>query len=110
MPSLSSRALYAAVGAISPDVLILYSKRWSMPALTFDVRQYAAATICYIGVAAVVATIYPFGGKPSKWKAFLLGVGLPLVVSGAATLSRGQVISPRGLPIKGTLLDLLSLF
>lgn len=100
----------AAVGAIAPDILILYSKRWTMPSLTFDPWMYIFASALYIVLAATVAMIYPFGRGVSSWKAFAVGVTLPLVISGLASLQRGVVIAPRGDTIEGTLWDILSLF
>jgi hypothetical protein len=101
---------FAAVGAIAPDILILYSKRWTMPSLTFDPWMYVFASALYMVLAATVAMIYPFGRGVSPWRAFAVGVTLPLLVSGLASLQRGVVIAPRGDTIEGTLWDLLSLF
>ena len=101
--------LFGALGAIAPDIVLLYSKRWTMPSLTFDVWMYAGATALYLGLAAVVASIYPYGRNPSPWKAFALGVGLPVLISSLASLQHGTVISPRGEIIPGTFWDLLSL-
>jgi len=53
-------AILGAVGAIAPDIVLFYSKRWSMPSLTFDPYMYLAATILYVSLAAVVAGIYPY--------------------------------------------------
>lgn len=100
----------AGIGAIAPDILILYSKRWTMPSLTFDPWMYLFASALYIVLATTVAMIYPFGRNGRSWKAFALGVTLPLVISGLASLQRGVVIAPRGETIEGTLWDILSLF
>ena len=101
--------LTAGVGAVAPDIIILYSKRWTMPSLTFDPWMYLAATLLYVGLALVVGMIYPFKRKDAVWKAFALGVTLPIIVSGLASLQRGVVIAPRGKTIAGTLWDLISL-
>src|SRR5271167_3800778 len=84
-------ALLASIGALAPDIVLLYSKRWTMPSLSFDLSMYAAATLLYMGLAAVVGAIYPYRRKPYPWKAFTLGVALPIVVSAAASINRAQI-------------------
>lgn len=81
-----------------------------MPSLTFDLWMYVVATILYIGLAAVVAMIYPFRKTDPTWKAFILGVTLPIVLSGLASVQHGVIIAPRGSSIEGSLLDMISLF
>ncbi len=103
-------ALYGAIGAIAPDILILYSKRWTMSGLAFSWFQYGIATLLYVVLAAIVATIFPYKGKPSRWKAFVVGICLPVFISGIAYFGRAQLVSPRSGQIVGTLWDLLSLF
>ena len=103
--------VYGALGAFAPDILILHSKVWTMPAFTFSLWQYSVATALYVSLGSFVATIFPYRQKPSNWKAFCVGVALPTVISGIASLFRGQIIEPRGAePIVGDLLDLISLF
>jgi len=102
--------LYGGMGAIAPDVLILYSKRWTMPSLTFDLQMFVVATLIYVALAAVVACIIPYKGVRTGWKAFGTGIALPIVLSGAASFARDPVISPRGETLPGTMIDLLSLF
>lgn len=102
-------AAYGAIGAIAPDILILYSKRWSMPSLSFSILQYSLATLLYVTLAALVAAIFPYGRAPKPWKAFAVGVALPVVVSSLAAAARDPVISPRGETLPGTLIDILSI-
>jgi len=105
------RAGLGAVGAIAPDILILYSKRFSMPAFEFLSWQYIVATILYVGLGAVVATIVPLEGRGSEWKAFGVGFSLPLVLASVASAVRAGVVTPRGEDaLSGSLLDLMSLF
>ncbi len=100
---------FGGVGALAPDALLLYSKRFSMPSLSFDWAQYALASIVYVSVAAVVAAILPYRGRPTPWKAFGVGVALPLLVAGAASIAASPPLVPRGEIVAGTLLDLLAL-
>jgi hypothetical protein len=109
-PNRIKLALYGVVGAMAPDVLILYSKRWTMPGLSFDAQQYLIGMGIYLLLAAVIAPIFPYRGKPTEWKAFALGVTLPIVVAGLLSTQRQELIAPRGISIPGTLLDLMSLF
>jgi hypothetical protein len=81
-----------------------------MPSLTFDPWMYAGASALYVLLAATVAMIYPFGANQRPWKAFALGVGLPIAISGLASFQHGVVVAPRGHTIPGTLWDLISLF
>jgi len=101
-------AIYSALGAVAPDVVLLYSKRFTMPNLTFSIAQYAAATLLYVGLAAALAIVFPYKGRPSPYKAFALGVALPLVIAGLATVTKAPTVVPRGVPIPGELLDLIA--
>ncbi len=103
-------AFYGAFGAVAPDIVLLYTKRWSMPSLTFSLTQYVTVTGLYLLLAAIVATAFPYGKQPTRWKAFVLGVCLPVVISGLASLHKGIVVAPRGSQLAGSLWDLLALF
>ena len=101
-------AIYGAIGAIAPDILLFYSKRWTMPSLTFHWGQYIGVTVLYIVLAAFVATIFPYGRQRKPWKAFGVGVSLPVIISGLASLGNNHVINPRGAELAGTFWDLLA--
>lgn len=108
-------ALYAMAGAVAPDILLFYSKRWTMPQVKFSIPQYVFATILYLAVAGIVSTIFPYKAVFKNtlnlpWKAFSVGFSLPVVLSTVAALSRTQLIVPRGGSIPGNLHDLLALF
>ena len=80
-----------------------------MPELTFDWHLYAAATAVYMIFAAIIAAIFPYRGTKTEWKAFALGAGLPVIISGLVSATR------TGVPVRGpspaaTLRDVLSLF
>jgi hypothetical protein len=111
---LQARAFHAAcgaIGAIAPDVIILYSKRFSMSAFEFVTWQYVVATAVYVALGAFVAAIFPLKGRDTAWKAFGIGFCLPIVLGAVLATQRGTVIAPRGvITIPGTLLDLMSLF
>lgn len=102
-------ALYAALGAVAPDVVLLYSKRFTMPDLTFSVAQYVGATVLYLGLAAALALVFPYRGRPSPYKAFAVGVALPLIVAALASVSRPTPVVPRGVVLPGEFLDLIAL-
>ncbi|MEM7479597.1 MAG: hypothetical protein AAF481_00365 [Acidobacteriota bacterium] len=105
-----SAALYGAFGAIAPDILLLYSKRWTMPSFEFHLGQYVLATLVYLGLASVVAYIFPYRGARTPWKAFAVGFSLPVILAGLLSVQRGVVLTPRGTSLGGRLLDLMSLF
>jgi hypothetical protein len=101
---------YGALGAVAPDVLVLYSKRFTMSSLTFSLPQYCIATALYVALASCVAAVYPYGRKRGPMAAIGVGFALPIVLSAAASFARAPVIVPRGMSMGGTLLDLLSLW
>jgi len=103
-------AVYGVAGAAAPDILLLFSKRWSMPGVTFHPWQYASVSLLYFSLSALVASIFPYRGAATPWKAFAVGVGLPVIISGAASLASGYPVAPRGGTIEGTLLDLIAFF
>jgi hypothetical protein len=102
--------ILGGLGAVAPDVVLLYSKRWTMPTLTFDPYMYITATILYVALAALVAGIYPYRRKPHGWKAFSLGVAMPTVISALASISRAQILLPKGGSVAGTFHDLIAWF
>ena len=109
-PDRKRLALFGSLGAIAPDVVILYSKIHTTPSLTFVTWQYIAVTSLYLGLAAFVAIIYPYGKRPTEAKAFGVGVALPTAISLITSFLHGRNIAPRGGTISGSILDLMSLF
>lgn len=102
---------FGALGALAPDALVLYTKRFTMPSLEFSWSQYLFATALYVVLAAIVAAIFPYPGRKSSWKGFCTGFGLPVVLSGILALQRDPILVPKGgATLAGTLLDLMSLF
>ena len=104
--------MFGAIGAVAPDIIILYSKRWTMPSFEFEYIQYVIVTLIYLVLAGVVAMIYPYPKKKAKtWYAFCIGVALPVILSAVISTQRGEVIIPRGvIGIQGGIIDLMSLF
>jgi hypothetical protein len=106
----SNAAFFGGLGALAPDIILFYSKRWTMPTLTFDPYMYISATILYVTLAAVVAAIYPFKQGNRAWKAFRLGVALPTIISTLATINRARTLIPKGISVPGSFHDLLAWF
>jgi hypothetical protein len=119
--------LYGGFGAAIQDILLFFSKRFSAPALEFNVVQYALVLIVYCAAAGLVATIYPYRQPQTAWKAFVVGLLLPSIIGGLIAASqrfegRGFDVTVRGpVPvvtpnqaeparIEGNLADLLALF
>lgn len=100
----------AAIGAIAPDILIIYSKRWAVPPLELPGWQYLAATLLYIGVAVVLGAIYPYRPQPSAWKGFGIGVGTPVILSALVSVVKPASLAPRGLEVPPDWWDLLALW
>ncbi|MGA8756123.1 MAG: hypothetical protein WB611_07295 [Stellaceae bacterium] len=115
---------YGAFGAILPDVILFESKRFSAPLLTFNLVQYIVVTLLYMAAAGIVARVFPFRGGPTPWKAILVGISLPVIVSSATAAIDGahapEALSLRGpltteaahdqVKLPGTLVDLMALF
>ena len=103
--------LFGSIGSIAPEIVLFYSKRFSMENLTFHFWQYVFVSLFYFSLAGLVAGIFPYGNRPTLWKAFSLGIALPLIISTAATFFTGHEIVPRGGgDIQGRIIDLLALF
>jgi len=114
-PSKLLLAVYAMIGAATPDIVILYSKRWTMPQVTFNITQYILASSLYLILAGIVSLIFPyqsvFKNKSNlPWKSFSIGFSLPIVLSTMAALTRSDLVATRGGNIPGTLHDLVALF
>jgi len=103
-------ALFGAVGAIAPDIVLVYSKRWTQPQLDFSLGQYFAATAIYMALAAAVAIIFPYKGKKEPWKAFAVGVALTPLIAALLAVHPDQHITTRGAEaLQGTLRQLMAL-
>jgi hypothetical protein len=102
-------AAAGAMGSLAPEIVLLYSKRWTMGGVRFEMSQYILVTLLYAALAGFIAMIYPYRGTAARWKAFQTGMALPIIVGMAASLLRDRV-TERGLDQIGSLTDLLSLF
>ncbi len=91
MPLWLRLALFGAFGGILPEIILLYSKRWTSPDLPFDDWHYVALTVLYMGGAAVVASVFPYRKGPSPWKAIVVGISLPVIVSSIATTAKAVI-------------------
>jgi len=103
-------AAMAMAGALAPDVLIIYSKRWGPDALALPGWQFAAATLAYLVVAGVIGGIFPYKPRPSPWRGFAVGVGTPVILSALAAVAKPVSLAPRGVEIAPTWWDLLALW
>ncbi|MCX8861860.1 hypothetical protein NOL37_24195 [Vibrio parahaemolyticus] len=120
------RFLFGSLGAIVPDIILLYSKRFSAPSLEFTTYQFIVVTVIYMTAAGIVAMIYPYKTRPpEKWNFFTVGVVFPVIISSLIavtdrTLSSEHVgLSLRGGTshaaesmerVSGTLVDVLSIY
>ncbi|MBS0353066.1 MAG: hypothetical protein JSR83_04075 [Proteobacteria bacterium] len=101
---------FGMAGALAPDIALLYSKRFTMPGLHFEWQQYLLATTLYVILGGIVAMIFPHRGGATPWKAFSVGVALPVVLSALASTQRPEIISPRGSTIPAAFIDVISMF
>jgi len=103
-------AMAAAAGALAPDVLIVYSKRWGTDALALPGWQFFAATLLYLVVAGLIGAVFPYRPRPSAWKGFAVGVGTPVILSALASTAKPLTLAPRGLEIPPSFWDLIALW
>jgi uncharacterized membrane protein len=103
-------SICAACGALAPDVLILYSKRWTAEGLVFEPTQYLVATILFVLLAWLVGLVYPYRPYATPWKGFVVGVCTPVVIGAIITSAKPASIAVRGQMLQGTLIDLISLW
>jgi hypothetical protein len=117
---------YRAFGAVLPDIILLESKRFTAPFLHFEIGQYLFVTVLYMLAAGVVASVIPMRGGVTPWKAIVVGLTLPWLVSGVTAAAdrvgrpTGQQLSlrgaqvgqelPAGIKIPGNVVDLMALF
>lgn len=95
-----------------------------VPAETFLPTQYVVAAALYALLAGVVAVIYPAKHvKDPRWNALIVGLTLPLIISGAVSAADRTINSEQGLrtrgpvvvsgppnPVPGNLVDLLAIY
>ena len=86
--------VYGAFGAIVPDILLIYSKRFTAPLLTFESWQVIFVTLVYAVTAGAVAQIFPYPGERTAWKSLAVGLTLPVIISGV--ISAGDKFSKSG--------------
>src|SRR4051794_39901395 len=85
------RAGFAAAGAVAPDILLLYSKRFTMPSVQFVPSMYALATVLYVILAGTVTImVVPPRHASAGRLSFGVGFALPCVVAGLATAARSM--------------------
>ncbi|MEM1050192.1 MAG: hypothetical protein AAGL24_28820 [Pseudomonadota bacterium] len=124
------RFFFGVFGSILPDCVVFYSKRFTAPLLEFDLVQYLIVMGIYGMAAGIVAWIYPYKGGYSRWKAVIIGVTMPFIVSGLIAVAdrtggadgidvnvRGPQVTAGTTPddpdaalIPGTIIDLVTMF
>jgi len=85
---------YGAFGALVPDVLLLYSKRFTAPLLAFESWQVLLVTLIYAITAGLVAQIFPYPGEKTPWKSLAVGITLPVIIAGV--IGAGDRLSQAG--------------
>lgn len=100
---------YGCVGAIAPDIVQLYAKRWTAPSLDFSLAQYLFATLIYVLLAGVLGMLF----AKTRPTALTVGIGTPLIIGALLSTVKGMTVAPArgaGDIEAGTLLDLLTLW
>ncbi|WP_139176067.1 MULTISPECIES: hypothetical protein [unclassified Janthinobacterium] len=95
---------YGCVGAAAPDIIQLYSKRWTMPGVHFNLTQYLIVSAVYIALGGVLGLVLSRRNAPA---ALAIGVGTPVVVGLLANFAKSTTGVMRGEPSNiGSLSDL----
>ena len=76
---------YGAFGAILPSIVSIAGKTdW----FTFAANvQWITAGILYVLAAAILSTIFPYGRRATPFNATMVGILLPMIVGGAASIA-----------------------
>ena len=86
-PKPQQLALFATAGALAPEILFLYANRLNTHFQFAKVLEpgYFVPLLLYVALAAFVAAFLPYKQIPpakfdARWKAFVVGLLLPLVI------------------------------
>ncbi|WP_141699162.1 hypothetical protein [Candidatus Thiosymbion oneisti] len=120
-----TRFFFGVFGALLPDILLFWSKRFTSPLLTFELWQYLTVSTLYAASAGIIALVYPYRRKPPRpWDAIVIGISFPFIISGITAAAdrlsksgasglqlRGPEVDDTGVfAIPGTIIDLMAAF
>lgn len=81
--------LFGFVGSFAPSIVKMFNQ---LANIAFVFRwEWMVVILLYGLLGALVAVIYPYRGKPTAWRALLLGCSFPALIGAAAA-----VASPSG--------------
>jgi hypothetical protein len=104
--------LFGIVGSFAPSIIKMFN---DLPNIAFVFKWEWAVVIALYGfLGGVVSVIFPYRGRPTPWKALLLGGSFPAIIGTAAAWMRprgpGSSLGGEGAGIPWTALDFVSLF
>lgn len=92
--------LFGFIGSFAPSIVKMYNQISNI-AFVFK-WEWLVVILLYGLLGALVAIIYPYRGRPSSWRALLLGCAFPAIIGAAAAL--GSPAGP-GSSLGGTDVD-----
>src|SRR5262245_2663316 len=104
--------IFGIIGSFAPSIIKMFN---DLPNLAFLLSwQWAVVVTLYGRLGGLVATIYPYRGPVTAWKALLIGCSFPSLIGAAAALARaagpGSSLGGPTAPAGWTVLDFLALF
>lgn len=97
---------YGCVGAIAPDIVQLYAKRWTMPMTHFSIEQYLIVSAFYVALGGILGMLFAYQEKPQA--AVAVGIATPVVIGILGSAVKGAMTPVRGESEIGTIFDLIS--
>lgn len=103
---------FGLVGSFVPSIIKMFN---DLPNIAFVLRWEWAVVIALYGfVGALIAIIYPYRGRPTAWRALLIGCTFPALVGVASAIGRARDAGP-GLGtndpnVQWTFLDYLAIY
>lgn len=77
--------LFGFAGSFAPSIIKMFNQ---LSNIAFVFRwEWIAVVLLYGLLGALVAVIYPYRGRPSAWRALLLGCSFPAIIGAAAAFA-----------------------
>jgi len=81
---------FGFVGSFAPSIVKMFNQ---LPNIAFAFKwEWLVVILLYGLLGSLIALIYPYRGRPSAWRALLLGCSFPTLIGTAA-----NVFGPKGI-------------
>jgi len=103
--------IFGLVGSFAPTIVKMFN---DLPNIAFVFKwELAAVVVLYGLLGGLISITYPYRGKPTPWKALLLGCGFPAIIGTATASLRPPHLGPNlgeGTDASWSIWDFISLF